>query len=300
MKFNKTHLDLDDQLKILSDRGLIVEDINLAKAYLSNISYFRLSAYTLPFQINNPVKDHNFKPGTTFNNVIGLYAFDRSLRLLVFDLIERVEVALRTQISYHYSLNNGGWWYEDPNHFNNNYHYSRQLAKIDGELDRSGEVFISHYKNKYSSPKRPPSWIVFEVISMGLLSKIFRNLKMSQAKKDVARHFDLPTPYILESWMHSLTYVRNICAHHGRLWNRVLTVKPKIPDNIHGDWLNDRSFEHNKLYAFLCCSFYVLKTIIPDTSFVSRFQKLLNDYPEIDISKMGFINNWNDEPLWAE
>lgn len=173
---------------------------------------------------------HTFVSNTSFRHIVEYYIFDRKLRLLIFDAIERIEIALRTQIIYAYSTAYDPWWFENPALYSNNYNYSKDLGKLDEELDRSSEVFIDHYNTKYTNPQRPPAWMSLEVTSMGLLSKIYKDLKMCPTKKSVATYFGLGHPKILESWMQSISYVRNICAHHSRLLNKVLTLKTYLSD----------------------------------------------------------------------
>ena len=297
MKYNKPALSIDQQIDLLIQRGLIIKDVAKAQNYLSNISYYRLSAYALPFQINNS-PDHRFITNTTFDSILDLYLFDRELRLLIFDVIERLEIAFRTQIIYNYSTNHGPLWFEDPKHFTNNFYYSKNLSKIDEEIERSGEVFIDHFRSKYTSSNRPPAWMTFEVISMGLLSKVYRNLAMSDTKKAISKHFQVPTPYILESWMQSLTYVRNICAHHSRLWNRILTLKPQLLKKTNSPFLKHRDINPTKLYAFLSCCLYLLKVINPNTNFGNHFRELLQKYPDVRLKSMGFPEKWEEEILW--
>jgi abortive infection bacteriophage resistance protein len=297
MQFSKPSLSILDQIKRLTDRGLKVHNMQRAEKYLSNISYYRLSAYTLPFQkLNDP--NHYFETDATFEKVLNSYLFDRELRLIVFDAIERTEIAFRTQLINQYCFAHGSHWYEDPSHFYNNYCYSKNLQKLDEEIDRSGEVFIKHYKTKYTTPNRPPVWMSFEVASMGTLSKIYSDLKMSAAKKRVSDHFMLGHPKVLQSWMHSLCYVRNICAHHSRLWNRVLTLKPVLPTNHKQQWLMNSNIQVNKLYAFLSCLLYMRKVVNPKTSFAYKIRHVLQKFPEIDSAKMGFPAGWEKEPLW--
>ncbi len=249
----------------------------------------------LPFQNGS---DHSFRKDSTFGKVLDLYFFDRELRLLVNDIIERLEIAFKTQIIAHFSLENSAWWFENPNLYNSNFLYGKNISKIDGEIKRSGEVFINHYKSEYSAPQRPPSWMTVEILSMGLLSKIYRNLKMSKAKKTVSKHFKVPTPYILESWMHSLTFVRNICAHHGRLWNRTLTLKPQKLKTNHPLWLRNDNIQNGKIYLFLSCCLYLLKTINPENTFPEKFRKLIDKYPSVNLAAMGFHSDWKAEALW--
>jgi abortive infection bacteriophage resistance protein len=216
----------------------------------------------------------------------------------VFDAIERIEIALRTQVIYQYSLAYDAWWFENPSLYTNNYNYSKDLAKLDKELDRSSEVFINHYKTKYSNPQRPPAWISLEVTSIGLLSKIYRDLKMDDTKKRIAKYFGVGHPKILESWMQSISYVRNVCAHHSRLFNRVLTLKPTYPTNTAYQWLNDKNFHHAKVYGFLSCVIYILKIIQNETHFVEKFKSLLTQHPKVKPYQMGMSANWINEPLW--
>lgn len=277
---------------------MVIGDEKYAGNYLKNISYYRLSAYCLPFQIYNSKKDHEFKPGTTFENVLQLYLFDRELRLFVLDVVERLEISLRTQIIYQFSIEKEGWWFLNPGNYRDTDKYQRQIEKIKEELNRSNEVFIRHYKEKYSSPETPPAWMTFEVISMGLLSSIFKNLLNGKEKKEIARHFGLATPYILQNWMHSMTVVRNICAHHGRLWNRVQTISLVFPQKTTDLWLSSNEINANKFFAFFSCYLYLLKRINPKTTKVKQFKALLSKYPNIDVSAMGFPENWMDEKLW--
>jgi abortive infection bacteriophage resistance protein len=297
MQFPKLPLIISDQINLLKARGLNFPDEDRAKKYLSNISYYRLSAYSLPFQVHGDT-NHTFIPNIEFDQILELYLFDRELRLIIFDAIERTEIALRTQIINQFCTAYGAHWFEDPIHFHNNYKYSKNLAKLDEEIDRSSEVFIKHYKNKYTNPARPPVWMCFEIASMGLLSKIYSDLKMSQAKKNVAFHFKLGHPNVLESWMLSISYVRNICAHHSRIWNRVLTLKPMLPNITGNIWLVNRNIQGNKLYAFLCILLYMRKVVNPNSSFAVKIKSLLHKYPNVDPTRMGFPIDWDNEPIW--
>ncbi len=298
MKYKKPPLTIAQQIQTLKDRGLIIEDEERASRYLSFISLYRLRAYTYPFQ-NNAVIDQPFYNDITFNNILQTYLFDRKLRLLVFDAIERIEIAFRTQIIYQYSINFGANWYEDKNLFRNDYFFNRDLILVDKELKRSNEVFIKHYKNKYTDPKRPPAWMTFEIFSMGLLSKIYENLQISDEKKSIARKFGLNHPKVLESWMHSLSVIRNICAHHSRLWNRELPATMKLPKKIATVWLKNTDFPRGKMYLALSGMLYLLNTIIPHNHFKSKFKTLIVQYPDIPLRQMGFPNEWEKEQLWS-
>ena len=163
MKYTKTPISISEQIEKLKTRGLLFPDEKKSADYLSNISYYRLRAYTFPFQDNkNP--DHPFIQKISFEDIINLYVFDRRLRLLIFNAIEKIEVALRTQIIYHYSLEYGGFWHLRPELYNNAVYFAEQIASLHKEIDRSNETFIKHYYQTYNDPKDPPSWMSLEVI----------------------------------------------------------------------------------------------------------------------------------------
>jgi abortive infection bacteriophage resistance protein len=296
MNYNKLPIPISEQVLKLKGRGLKFNDELKAQSYLSNISYYRLRAYTFPFQ-DNLSDEQLFNVDITFEQIIELYVFDRKLRLLIFDAIEIIEIALRTQIIYHFALTHGSHWqlkqelYRDINRF------SSHLDSLNKEINRSNETFIDHYKNKYTQPAQPPCWMSLEVSSMGLLSKIFQNLKKSPEKHAITLHFGLKEVSIIENWIHCFSILRNICAHHGRVWNRRLNPI-KIPTNTTNIFLNNKNIYPNKLYATLSCIEYVLKIISPGSTFSVRLKDLMNMCPLAQIKEMGFPKNWMEEELW--
>jgi len=297
MKYTKKALSIEQQIALLKSRGLIIDDIQNARHYLSQISYYRLRAYTYPFQ-NNDNQNHNFIKKMTFSDIIDLYIFDRKLRLFIFDAIEKIEIALRTKIIYEFSLSYGSHWYEDENLYRNSHFFQKNLESIRTEIDRSNEIFIDHYKKKYSEPKYPPSWMSLEVISIGSLSKLYSNLKSGKEKRRIAKSLGLPNHIFLESWIHSFASLRNFCAHHSRIWNRRFTIKPKLPNDTTYDFIKNKSLNINKLYAQLCCIKYVIQIIDPSNKFSTDLKELLGTSSLIDIKEMGFPPDWEDEKIW--
>ena len=152
--------------------------------------------------------------------------------------------------------------------------------------------------NTYSTPAYPPAWMSLEVITMGLLSKLYGNLKKGNEKKKVAKEFGLPNPLILESWMHAFAGLRNICAHHSRLWNRRFTIVPQLPYNTANTFIQNTTIYDNKLYAQLCCMNYITRIISPDSSFVPDLKKLMEACNLVDCKEMGFPDDWKDEVIW--
>jgi abortive infection bacteriophage resistance protein len=294
MKYNKLPYDINQQIEKLLYRGLQFDDIKRAKNYLSNVSYYRLSAYTFSFQ---DYGNESFKAKVSFDQIIDLYNFDRKLRLLIFDAIEKIEISLRTQMIYHFSMRYGSHWQLNPHIYRDLNRFENQLKTLQNEIDRSNESFIEYYKNKYTDPVQPPSWMSLEVSSLGLLSKFFQNLKKGSEKQEVALHFGLHDVSILENWILCFSTLRNICAHHGRVWNRRL-IPIKIPTNPKYHFLNNKDIYSNKLYATLSSIEYALNCLSPSSTITSGVFDLINSCPFVNVKEMGFPDNWQDEELW--
>jgi abortive infection bacteriophage resistance protein len=297
MKYSKPPLSIADQIAKLKQRGLTFNDEQKAAHYLSNISYYRLRAYTYPFQDNSD-PNHPFIKEISFEDIIGLYVFDRRLRLLVLNAIEKIEISLRTKIIYEYALAHGSHWFADEKLFHSRRFFQANNLTLNKEINRSTETFIEHYKQTYITPELPPSWMSLEVISMGLLGKLFSNLKRDAVKTKVANEFGLKKSEYLTSWVHAFVNLRNICAHHSRLWNRRFTIVPKLPYNTASTFIQNTNIYDNKLYAQLCCMNYITRIISPESSFVSDLKDLLGTCSLVDCKEMGFPDAWKDEPIW--
>jgi abortive infection bacteriophage resistance protein len=296
MKYKKLPITISEQVAKLKERGLKFKDEAKAQNNLSNISYYRLRAYTYPFQ-NNLLDNQPFNGDVTFEQIIELYVFDRKLRLLIFEAIEKIEIALRTQIIYHFALKYGSHWQLKPELYRDPMRFANHLDSLQKEIDRSNETFIEHYKNKYTNPTEPPSWMSLEVSSMGLLSKIFANLKKSPEKLAITSHFGLKDVSVIENWTLCFSTLRNICAHHGRVWNRRL-IQIKLPTHPTHLFLKNKSIYANKLYATLSCIEYVLQRISHGSTFSKKLKDLMKNCPLAQIKEMGFPKNWLDEELW--
>lgn len=298
MHYSKPALSIDEQIDLLESRGMVFSDKQSASHYLSHISYYRLRAYTFPYQ-NNADPNHPFWHPTPFNRVLNDYVLDRKLRMMVFDALEKVEIALRTQIIYQYSLAHGGDWYKDVMHFRKPHMHGRDLGSLVKEINRSQEEFIRHFQRKYTSSTNPPAWMALEVSTLGTLSKMYENLVLSREKKEVAAHFGLNHPFVLESWMKTFSHIRNICAHHSRLWNRPITLIPIFPVRPPDAWVAPAMLlEPQKLFSSLCCLRYFLNRISPGNQFNQKLSDLLAAFPSANIRAMGIGAGWDTEPLW--
>jgi abortive infection bacteriophage resistance protein len=304
MNFAKPALTVAQQVTKLCDRGLGVEDSAEAEHYLRHIGYYRLSAYALPLQ-QGGIPDKPFKPGASFRNILNLYRFDRELRLLVMDAVERIEVAVRSVIVNEMSVRHGPHWFMDAAHFNpasRRFRHHELLNRIDREFSIPAggsnparphhEVFINHYFNKYTSPYLPPAWMVAETLTLGTWSQIFENLRVTAERKAIASHFGVDEQ-ILRNWLHALTYLRNLCAYHSRLWNRQTVIKIAIA-NKHKSFLgvNDR------FYAFAVVINDLIQRIAPHTGWHHRLEKLMTGHPFVAPNAMGFPSNWREESFW--
>lgn len=296
MKYTKLPVLISEQIAKLKERGLSIADEQRAAHYLSNISYYRLRAYTYPFQ-DNDNSDHPFIKKVSFDEIIQLYVFDRQLRLLVFNAIEKIEIAFRTQIIYHYALAHGSHWHLNPALYSDSSYFVDHISSLNKEINRSNETFIKHYKTKYTDPKEPPCWMSLEVTSMGLLSKLFSNLKNDATKDEIVKHFGLKSVEVLQSWMYCFSIIRNICAHHGRIWNRRMPPV-KLPKKCLHQFLENPNIYANKVYAYISCIQYVLNIISPQHDFKRCLLDLMQRCPLLQEKEMGFPANWQKEKIW--
>lgn len=298
MQYRKGAVTIADQIAQLQSRGLIIPDVREAARQLSNISYYRLAGYWWPMQDDKVA--HTFKPGSQLVTVLELYNFDRELRLLVFDVIERLEVSLRARLVYTLSLAHSPWWFEDPALFNNAVQHAETLVTMDGELRRSKEDFIrDHRQRYYTDARRPPAWKTLEILSFGTLSRLYGNLRPSVAANDaVAQHFLVPNHTYFRSWLQCISQVRNVCAHHGRLWNRAVAAPPKYIPKPPRHLAYAAPPQPSRLYSALCCLKFMLHSVDYQNQLTQRIEQLFVAFPNADPGAMGFPANWAQEPLW--
>lgn len=294
--YTKQPISIADQMAMLKNRGLLFDDEKAAVECLKIISYFRLANYWKPMESDKV--NHVFKPKSKFENVVTLYNFDKDLRTLIFSAIQSIEIALRTKVIQIVSSNCGAFWFSDESLFSNTTIFSKCLSNIEEELKRSKEDFLIEHYAKYDNPPYPPAWKTLEVSSFGTLSKLYCNLADNNLKKQIARELGLPQHLYLESWIKSLSVLRNCIAHHARIWNRKYPWKPQLPKKLQNPWIQDKGISQEKLYAQLCCIAYLLDAICPNNGFKRNLKSLLTEYPIVDVAAMGFPKLWYNEPLW--
>lgn len=335
--YAKPALSIEQHLAQWTERGLLIPDPERARRYLERISYYRLSAYAIP--LYRKATEHRFRDGVNFEHLLQLYAFDRELRLLVMDAIERIEVAVRAQLTNHMAMQAeaGPFWYQDERHFKTQFPHKRLLADLERQLDEEAqrlrhdeqqvdkrqnltpeqkehvkarlrkENFLRHYLTEYDSPRLPPSWMVMEMLTWGQLSRLYAGLRKPADQKAIAKNLGTHAE-LLEAWLKTLNTVRNFCAHHSRLWNRELGTALRLPTSSSVKWLKNpvelaagtRHIDYKKrLYPVLVALQSLLYNISPGSRWASKLQALLSKYPEADKAAIGMPNNWQEDPFWS-
>lgn len=332
MAYTKPWMSIDEQLARLQERGMQISDVDKARECLERVGYYRLSGYWYDFRvrtaftpldpvtlgkpkkvrIERPVTDE-FKPGTRLHDAVDLYVFDKKLRLLALDALERIEVALRVDLSHRLGQKDT-FAYLKPDLFHANFadkldtrsgltRHHEWLTKHAALVARSRETFMVHNKTKYGLPLA--IWVACEVWDFGCMSTLFSGLK-SEDQDAIAQSYGVPDGQVFESWLRSLNYLRNVCAHHSRLWNRNVVEEPKLPaagaisalDAFIGD-----PARRTRPFLLLCICQHLMKVINPSSTWGSRLKThLLEEFPDlshigITLQGMGVDEGW-DQRVW--
>lgn len=289
---------IQEQINLLQSRGMLFKDIAAAEHFLINISYYRLEGYWWEMQADK--KEHTFKPDIYFEDIIELYNFDRNFRLLVFNAIERIEIALRTKLIYHMSLEFGPYWFLNQDLFSNPINHSHFLSKLGYDMPKSSEEFMTkHYKNHKN--EIPESWKALEITTLGTISKMYKNIKnILPAKSKTTNELGLYSPKELASWLGTITLIRNIIAHHSRLWNRVLITRYNWPKSTPFPLLDYTPDEERrkKIFPILCGIIYMNDRISPGHHIKNELFSLIKKYPTVELYKMGFPPEWQEQPIF--
>ncbi|MCS0628975.1 Abi family protein [Telluria mixta] len=326
MTYSKPWKSYEEQLDQLVSRGMLVGDRALALDYLERIGYYRLSGYWFAFRersgplillgedCRKPKKVKietllfdQFKPGATFQNAVDLYVFDKQLRLLALDALERIEVALRVDVS-HVLGRLDRFAYLKPEYFHED--FSSKLDKSSGLtrhhewlgkhaqlINRSKEEFVRHNKEKYGLPLA--MWVACEVWDFGTMSTLFHGMRETE-QDAIAGQYGISNGRIFATWLRSLNYLRNVCAHHSRLWNRNIVDQPRLPATTEQPWV--MSFEtdqHVRARCFLLLRItrHLMRVINPRSSWPERMRAHLRAFPNLshlglNLAGMGVPEGW--------
>jgi abortive infection bacteriophage resistance protein len=293
--YSKQPLSYSEQLDLLASRGLIIVDRVNAENFLKQVHYYRLSAYCLPFEAAR----HKFNPGATFVQIQQLYEFDRQLRSLIDEALEVIEVSFRSAFSYYLAQKYGLYAHEEPERFYSGFDHSGWVLKIHEEAERSKETFIIHYRSKYEGFPRLPIWIAVEVMSFGSLSMLYHNLLRNE-QVGLAEMLGFHSK-ILSSWLHTSTYVRNICAHHSRLWNRELAIAMIVPKNIIWEGINAKRIG-SVMFAIMSYLKGLPSASDIEGSWRDKMEGLILPAPAVSqfYKEIGLPEDFKVHPLWKK
>ncbi|WP_158599122.1 Abi family protein [Planococcus salinus] len=273
----------EQQLDILKNRGIEVTDSQEAIASLKRINYYRLTAYGLTLKDG---QQDQYRPDTTFNQLVALYEFDKKLRQLLIGVIESIEIAFRTHIAYHHAHTYGPLGYKEAKHFNSPVYHEKFLTNLDRFFkDNKTELFVAHHQSKYQGVF--PIWVAVEVLSFSTLSMLFKNLKNKDKSVISKEYYNVPFVY-MQSWLHTLTTIRNTCAHHGRLYGKKLTIRPKLFDDMQEKIQNDEVFAA----ILIACKLLNAKE---RAVFIDSLALLIEEYRDyVDTRHIGFPSDWEN------
>lgn len=277
-------MTVDEQVENLKNIGLIVDDEEYARRILNDISYFRLvKAYSLDLK----AKNGNYKERTTFGEIVDLYLFNANFRQIIFPEIEKIEINVRCRVANYFAEKYGVLGYLNAENFRDEKYHTEFLKDVKEEVSRNSRApFVRNFNSNYEGGNLP-IYALVEVFSFGTLSKFYKNLH-NQDKKAIAKTFGVGYTY-MESWLESISYVRNICAHYGRLYNAKLSKTPVL----YKEYIQ-AGIGNNRIFGVLLCLKYLLKKDVHWNLFVDNIEMLFDKYECVRINTMGFPENWKN------
>ncbi len=318
--YAKSWLSIQQQLDLLKNRGLTVSDDAGAKHLLETIGYYRLSGYWYPFRQlispggggQLPVRGDDFLPGSRFEDVAALYLFDKGLRSCLMEAIDSLETSVRSRLA-HYLGKRSTFAHEEVSFFEPQYlkgqgrfTHQRFLDKLRDKQLSSREDFVLHYRQKYGDPF--PIWVSVELWEFGMLSQFYSGLRQNH-RVAVSAQFGVANSFLFSSWLNTLNYVRNLAAHHSRVWNRELVHQPKLPKS--GEipqldiLLNVGSRDQRKIFSALSILVFLLETAVDHLYAATWRAKIvaatghLPRTSQTSTAAMGFPANWLTSRPWS-
>ncbi len=295
MRFIKPALTVEQQVAHLQSRGMLGEPAKMRRC-LESVNYYRLSAYWHTFRERG---GEAFLAGTDFEVVWARYVFDRELRLLVMDAIERFEIAVRTRLAYEHALAGGPFGYDDGAHaiWRHDPHRRAEFRQrlVQALHNNRKEPFIEHFRSRYGAEHAiPPVWVVVEVLMFGDLLSFYRGSDHS-IREGVARYFGV-ADRVFDSWLLTMNVVRNLCAHHARLWNRKLGVQPLLPRDT--AWHHPVAVRQERVFAVLTILADAMHRIAPGSTWAARLRDHIEGCVHVPLDMMGFPEDWKQVVIW--
>ena len=284
LKKHQPPMTIDEQVENLKGIGLIVDDEEYAKKMLNDISYFRLvKAYSLNLKPKNGYYDRK----TTFQELVDLYLFNANFRQIIFPEIEKIEINVRCRLANYFAEQYGVLGYLDSGNFTEEEYHAEFLRDIEEEIRRNSKApFVRNFRENYEEGNLP-IYALVEVFSFGTLSKFYKNMH-SKDKKAIAKTFGVGYTYF-ESWLESISYVRNICAHYGRLYNAKMSKTPMLYKEY-----AQIGIGNNRIYGVLLCMKHLLRSDTHWNLFVDKIEMLFEKYESVQIGTMGFPEDWKE------
>ncbi|KIA88496.1 Abi family protein [Kaistella jeonii] len=296
MKYAKEPYANIEHIKLLRERGLIIDDEHRAEKYLDSIGYYRLTGYMFHLQDKND--NNKFVTNSNYDEIINLYKFDKALRGIISEYIERIEVCVRAKLSNKYSIKYGFYWYLDQNLFADHRSHEIIINEIFNAFSDPKERFLISFKRKYSGEKYPPSNMALEILSFGKLARLYSALKNEEIKNEIANEFKQVSS-ILSGYLIYINNVRNICA--SRLWNKKVTAdRPAIPSRKKYNFKGNIPDDFNTtVYGIVSIIHRLLEPFNPSNKFTQRIAKLIKEY-KVNPELMGFPSDWENEATWLK
>jgi len=284
MKYIKKPISIQEQIDLLKVIGLLVRDDKKLCEYLTHVGYYQLGLYFSSFQ--NSI--NNFKDNIYFEDIINIYVFDKKLRLLLLDTLEIIEKSFKCKLIQSVAINNNDvYWINNQHIFQSEKKYEKYIKNILNNIKNSKDEIIRKYYFTFKSLNFPPSWLVIDSLTFGESVNVFRWLNIQNRNK-FSREYGLDEKYLL-SWIYGLSVLRNICAHHSRLWNRELFARVKINSNLYSKYFNKEI--NNRLYNYLVILQIMMCKINSTSTWIDKLAILVNVH-KINHENMGFPSDW--------
>ena len=314
--YPKGWIDYGAQVEKLKRRGLAIPDEALARRFLSYSNYYRFTGYCLRFQhMENQTGERIFNRGVSFSDVMDLYRIDRELRDCIADALETVEISFRSAVAYNFAASHGAFGHTIRDNFDRRFvarpsdangrllpsRYDEWHDALVNETKRSNELFVKHFEKRYSQFPDLPIWTALEICSFGTLSRMFANM-LRVDMRPIAAHYSLQAS-TLDSWIHTFVYVRNICAHHSRLWDKTFAISPQLPPGKMWDAVRPFS---NRLYAIAMLLNWMLAHDSVDdkvhADWKCRLERIMRSFADrfpALLGHTGFPSDWETNNVWS-
>lgn len=302
----KPWLSIEQQILLMRSRGLIVNNSPETVNALRHFGYYRLSGYSYVLRESDGEtgeKLNSFKPGSSFDYVVELYRFDKNLRLLMLDALEKIEISLRASVAYSIGQEDP-LFYKNPSFFRTEYRdtkYPEWIKKQEKKLTDSKEDCIKHNVEKYGV--NIPVWVICQTWDFGQLAWLLQMLDINKLEV-ICRVYGFGGYQSFLTWIRCFNELRNICAHHSRLWNRRFSFAPKKPTGKDSRapirWSAFFAQKERRTLFFRACGImHFLHFLGPEIAWGDKFKSYIKKFPEqpalgITIEDLGFLSDWEE------